>query len=379
MRRRWRLSSGSSARPFLAAIVIHEADRGGSCGGQSSQRFCVIVQHLLQHESSASRRAFLRGIASSASVLALGGCASMATSGTRYDASSLAVEPTLLVATTRKPVNGARAKPWFGPERASAMTVGRVKLTAPDDNRFSLAAAGLGSWRLDGVETASGDVSNLLAQGGGSDVLIYVHGFKNTFETAALDAAQLADGIRFRGQTMVFSWPSKAGLFDYAYDRDSAMYSRDAFERVLHSLATSPSIGRVHIVAHSMGTMLTLEGLRQLYARYGDSLAGKIGAVVFASPDIDMDVFSSATQNIGPLTRKITVITATNDRALALSGRLAGGMTRVGAAEKAAIEQLGVRVIDASESGWGVINHDLFLSNAEVRQVIRRSIDTSAA
>ena len=54
-------------------------------------------------------------------------------------------------------------------------------------------------------------------------------------------------------------------------------------------------------------------------------------------------------------------------------------MTRVGAAEKAAIERLGVRVIDASDAGWGVINHDLFLSNAEVRRVIRRSIDTAAA
>ena len=31
---------------------------------------------------------------------------------------------------------------------------------------------------------------------------------------------------------------------------------------------------------------------------------------------------------------KITVITSTNDRALALSGGIAGGMTRVGAAEK---------------------------------------------
>ena len=101
--------------------------------------------------------------------------------------------------------------------------------------------------------------------------------------------------------------------------------------------------------------------------------------MVFAAPDIDMDVFSSAINRIGPLARKITVITATNDRALALSGRLAGGMTRVGAAEKAAIERLGVRVIDASEAGWGIINHDLFLSNAEVQRVIRRSIDTSAA
>lgn len=327
-----------------------------------------------------SRRALLGGLGSSASALALGGCASLGATGARFDASSLSVDPTMLVTTTRKPVNGGRAKPWFGPERASTMTVARAKLVPPDDSRFSLAAAGLADWRLDAVEPVSGEVSNLLANaGGGPDVLIYVHGFKQTFEAAALDAAHLSDGIKFRGQTMVFSWPSRAGLFDYAYDRDSAMWSRDGFERVLHSVVATPSAGRVHIVAHSMGTMLTLESLRQLYARYGDAVADRIGAVMFAAPDIDMDVFSSAINRIGPLARKITVIAATNDRALALSGRIAGGMTRVGAAEKAAIERLGVRVIDASEAGWGIVNHDLFLSNAEVRRVIRRAIDTAAA
>jgi esterase/lipase superfamily enzyme len=328
-----------------------------------------------------SRRALLGGLASSAGVLTLGGCASLGATGARYDASSLSVDPTLLVATTRKRVNGGRTKPWFGPERAPAMTVARAKLVPPDESRFSLAAAGLGDWRIDAVEPISGDVSDLLGQagGGGSDVLIYVHGFKQTFETAALDAAHLSDGIRFRGQTMVFSWPSKAGLFDYSYDRDSAMWSRDDFERVLQSVVTPPGAGRVHIVAHSMGTMLTLESLRQLHDRYGDSVDDRIGAVVFAAPDIDMDVFSSAITRLGPLARKITVITSTNDRALALSGQLAGGMTRVGAAEKAVIEKLGVRVIDASDSGWGIVNHDLFLSNADVRRVIRRQIDTSAA
>jgi esterase/lipase superfamily enzyme len=338
----------------------------------------VIVRHLMQNQTVTSRRALLRGIVSSASVLALGGCASLGATGARYDAGSLTADPTLLVATTRKPVNGGRTKPWFGSERATRMTVARAKLVPPDESRFSLAAAGIGDWRVDGVEPVSGEVSDLLAPAGG-DILIYVHGFKQTFETAALDAAHLADGIKFRGQTMVFSWPSKAGLFDYAYDRESAMWSRDDFERVLQSVVTAPGAGRVHVVAHSMGTMLTLESLRQLYARNGDAATDKIGAVVFASPDIDMDVFSSAVIRIGPIGRKITVVTATNDRALALSGRLAGGMTRVGAAEKAAIERLGVRVIDASEAGWGIINHDLFLSNAEVRRVIRRSIDTSAA
>ena len=154
------------------------------------------------------------------------------------------------------------------------------------------------------------------------------------------------------------------------------MFSRDDFE---HLLLFHRGTSRVHIIAHSMGTMLALESLRQLYARYGDTVTGRIGAVVFAAPDIDMDVFSSAIGRIGPLAGKITVVTSTNDRALALSGQIAGGMTRVGAAEKAAIERLGVRVIDASDAGWGIINHDLFLWNAEVLKVIRRSIDTAAA
>jgi esterase/lipase superfamily enzyme len=340
----------------------------------------VIVPDLLQPNVLVSRRALLGGLSSVAGTLALGGCTDMAATGARYDASSLSVDPTLLVTTTRKPVNGARAKPWFGPERAPEITVARAKLVPPDDGRLSLAAVGLADWRIDTVEPVQGDVSTLLAQaGGGPDVLIYVHGFKQTFETAALDAAHLSDAIRFRGRTMVFSWPSKAGLFDYAYDRDSAMWSRDGFERVLSSIVSAPGTGRVHIVAHSMGTMLALESLRQLYGHYGDTVTGRIGAVVFAAPDIDMDVFSSAVGRIGPLAGKITVIAATNDRALELSGRLAGGMTRVGAAEKAAIERLGVRVVDASDAGWGIINHDLFLSNADVQRVIRHSIEATAA
>jgi esterase/lipase superfamily enzyme len=334
----------------------------------------VTDRRLLQREAVASRRGILRGLASSAGTLALGGCASFAGVGTPFDASALSTNPTLLVTTTRKPVNGGRAKPWFGPERASQMSVARAKLTPPADGRFSLGSIGLGDWRLDAIEPVTRQ--DLLAQeSGGRDLLIYVHGFKQTFETAALDAARLSDGIRFRGETMVFSWPSRAGLFDYSYDRESAMWSRDAFERVLDSVLASPSIGRIHIVAHSMGTMLTLETLRQVHARYGDTVADRIGAVVFAAPDIDMDVFSSSVSRIGPLAGKITVVTATNDRALAVSGRLAGGMARVGTAEKAALERLGLRVIDASQQGWGIINHDLFLSNGSVRQVIRRAVD----
>ena len=322
----------------------------------------------------------LRALATAACTLTLcasvGGCASdvLSSGGATFDAAELSTNPTLLVATTRKPVNGARARPWYGSERAARLSVARAKLTPPSDGRFSLNAVGLDDWRLDAIEPAS-QIGDLYAEPGGTrDVLIYVHGFNQTFESAALDAARISDGIRFRGETMVFSWPSKANLFDYGYDRESAMWSRDALDQVQTGLMASPIIGRIHIVAHSIGTMLTMEALRQIYARQ-PTAGERIGAVVFASPDIDLDVFTSSVARIGPLAGKITVVTATNDRALAVSGSLAGGITRVGAAEKAELARFGLRVIDASAQGWGIINHDLFLSNAKVRQVIRRAID----
>jgi esterase/lipase superfamily enzyme len=334
----------------------------------------VIIRIVTSPAGAVSRRSVVRGLGSAASLLALGGCASLASTGAHLDASEISANPTLLVATNRKPVNGAHASPWFGPER-STLSIARAKLTPPGAGRFSLASVGLDDWRLDAIEPVA-QIDDLMGPSSGPrDMLIYVHGFNQTFETAALDAARLSDGISFHGDTMVFSWPSKASLLDYGYDRESAMWSRDALERVLSGLM-SPAVGHLHIVAHSIGTMLTMEALRQLYAHQGDSVADRLGAVVFASPDIDMDVFASSVAHIGPLGRNITVLTATNDRALALSRWMAGGMTRVGAAQKTQLEHLGLHVIDGSQEGWGVINHDLFLSNGKIRQVIRKAIDS---
>jgi pimeloyl-ACP methyl ester carboxylesterase len=320
----------------------------------------------------ASRREMLRMLAVSSGAIVLGGCTSLS-AGSRFDASRLVTNPTMLAATTRRAVNGGRRKPWYGSERGP-LSLARVKLVPPSDERFSLAAAGLAGWAIESVEPLPEQVGNVIARTEGRDILVFIHGFRSTFEEAALDAANLSNGISFRGDTMVFSWPSKAGLFDYSYDRESAMWSRDAFERVLEDVMLSPT--RVHLVGHSMGTMLTLEALRQLNARYGDATADKIGAVVFASPDIDIDVFRSSIERLGPLARKITLVTNTNDRALALSSRIAGGITRVGAAEKVQLERLGLSVIDASDS-WGIINHAQFLTNAEVRRVVRRAIESN--
>jgi esterase/lipase superfamily enzyme len=320
-----------------------------------------------------SRRELLRALATGAPLLALGGCASFASTGARFDASEISASPTVLVATNRKPIDGAHAKPWYGGERSQTLSIMHARLSPPDDSRFSLS-----DWRLDQIEPVPqiGDLPGVSTNA--RDVLVYVHGFNTTFEGAVLDAARLADGIRFRGDTIAFTWPSKAKLLDYGYDRESAMWSRDALETALTGLLASPTVGRINIVAHSIGTMLAMEALRQLYAHQGDKAAERLGAVVFAAPDIDMDVFASSVERVGPIARNITVLTSTNDRALAVSRMMAGGMTRVGAAQKAQLEQLGLHVIDASAEGYGVINHDLYLSDSHIRQAIRHAVDNPA-
>ena len=325
------------------------------------------------------RLAVLMGVASLAPGLA--GCVAdglvTGTAAGPERQSALDVSPVLLVATTRKPVGSPPRSPYFSSERGRSLSFAEVRLTAPDRSLIGkVSSVVTGDWAVTAVpqvETGAGAAGAFTQAAFGRDVLIYVHGYRESFESAAVSAARLSDGIRFRGASALFTWPSAAATFDYGYDRESALWSRDAFEDLLKALAASPSGGRINIVAHSMGTLLTLETIRMLRAEAGEAAMARIGAIVLAAPDIDIDLFTGAVERMGPDVSKITVISSTNDRALELSGAIAGGI-RAGAADRQRLEALGVRVADASDYGGGLINHDLFLSNPDVQGVVKRAI-----
>lgn len=284
--------------------------------------------------------------------------------------------------TNRKPVDGARESPWFSWQRSGGTRVVRAFLKDGGKSFLGKAVSSVtGRWKLIGVEGLgpTDPVAALSAAVGNEDLLFYVHGYKTSFATSVLDAQELSSGVDFDGLTLTYSWPSKDALVDYGYDRESAMWSRDALQDIFEALGRNPAGGKLNIVAHSMGALLTLETLRQLWALSGSTdLAARIGAIVLASPDIDVDLFATSLKRIGPLATHITVIGSTKDRALALSGTVAGGVPRVGGAVREQLEPLGVKVVDASDYGWGVIGHDVFLTNKDVRAVIRRAIDRGA-
>ena len=92
-------------------------------------------------------------------------------------------------------------------------------------------------------------------------------------------------------------------MLAYPYDRDSAFYSRDFLELNLRAIARDLGASRMDLLAHSMGTLLTLETLRQAAIRGDGSFGGKLRDVMLAAPEVDLDVFKMQMRSIRrPLT-----------------------------------------------------------------------------
>lgn len=292
---------------------------------------------------------------------------------------SLASQPEqglLHVITSRRQAGSGDKPPFFDARRAPELTYAQARFKLPDTSVIGRIGAFVsGDYAVTRVDPFAGEATERLAEAlRGRDSLLFIHGYNQTFEAAARDAALLSSGAGFSGHGVLFSWPSRGGLLDYGYDRESAMLARDHLADALRAILGDAAGARLNIVAHSMGTLATLEALRAYRDRYGEAGLERVGAIVFAAPDLDLDVFKAGLMRLGPLRQKMTVITATNDRALDLSRRLAGG-ERVGALAADQLNGLGVRVVDATEFASGLTRHDAFVADADVRAVIQRAIE----
>ncbi len=227
---------------------------------------------------------------------------------------------------------------------------------------------------LDDREFKSELASHLSGRvGSNRDVLLYVHGFNNSYDEARFRLAQIVTDGRFGGVPVLFTWPASGSLFDYEAAKESASASRDALAQALVDIAATPDVGRIHILAHSMGTWLTMEALRQDAIAGKPDLDGRLGDVMLAAPDIDVGVFRNQIAKIDP--SHVSVLVSVNDKALSLSRRLAGNRQRVGAldpknpADQAVLSALGVKVYDLAGDETSLIAHGTY---ATAPDVVRR-------
>ena len=207
-------------------------------------------------------------------------------------------------------------------------------------------------------------------------VLVFVHGFNNRYEDAVYRFAQIVHDLHADVAPVVFTWPSRGSIFDYNYDKESTNYSRDALEELLTRTAANPAVSDITIMAHSMGTWLTVEALRQMAIRNGH-VAPKINNVILASPDLDVDVFGRQFASLGKERPHFTIFVSQDDRALALSRRISGNVDRLGQIDpsvepyRSKLEAAGITVLDLTKlKGGDRLNHGKFAESPEVVKLI---------
>jgi esterase/lipase superfamily enzyme len=296
----------------------------------------------------------------------------------------------MLVATTREPsgdqatlFNGERSPKAHLTEIAVSLPPGRKpgevqwprRLPPNPATDFAVTRVS----EIDTIRAGSSWLNQNLKEG---HALVFVHGFNNTYEDSVFRLAQIVHDSGMQATPVLFTWPSRAELTAYEYDKESTNYSRTALEQTLRIVARDPSVKQITILAHSMGTWLTMEALRQMGIRDGH-VNSKIRNVILASPDIDIQVFAKQFVEMGTPPPKFTIFVSQDDRALAISSFITGKVSRLGAIDpskepyRTKLDRAGITAIDLTEVKSGDrLNHGKFAESPQIVQLIGQRLMT---
>lgn len=278
------------------------------------------------------------------------------------EAASVGTVREIFVATTR----GLDENGNFSGKRVEAVSFSRFGVSVPPDREIGKIVWPPRSGRVDAktqflttyagrFDSASAFRSGLRADlnKNGGEAVIFVHGFNTTFSEGIYRIAQMANDLGLPGSIVHYSWPSAAQPLGYVYDRDSALFARDGLERLLVEVEGAGA-KRVILVAHSMGSYLLMESLRQIAIRDNSNILDRVGGVVLISPDIDVDVFRAQALSIPKLPQPFVVFSSERDRILRLSATLTGRWDRLGTLQDVArVSDLPITFLDTAEFSAG--------------------------
>ncbi len=321
--------------------------------------------------------------ASLSATLLLVACASRPETGfltpTAY-AESKSTTHNILVATTRK--RDPRPGTYFNGERASTVDYAEIAVAVPQNHvageiEWSSTAPGNPKTDfvvneasyVDGDEEFIRRLNTQLSERpvGSRKVVLFIHGYNTMFAEGLYRFSQIIHDSKSPAVPVLFTWASRGKVAQYVYDTNSATAARDELDRTIRLLFASDA-EQVNILAHSMGNWVTVEALRQIKISGKLPPMNKLGAVLLAAPDIDIDVFKSQMRSFGKPAKPFYIILSKDDKALRASNFIAGGQTRLGANENTAeLAALGAVVIDMTDvKANDSANHGKFAELAEL-------------
>ncbi|HWK68112.1 MAG TPA: alpha/beta hydrolase [Rhizobiaceae bacterium] len=309
-------------------------------------------------------------------------------------ASPAASQVEMLVTTTRD--RSDNAGEMFSGERALAPAFAEITVSIPPNDARKVGevawprklppdpAKDFATLKAEQVDRATAEkwLSAKVRKSPDRSVVVFIHGFNNQFEDAVFRFAQIVEDSHLRSVPVLATWPSRGSLLAYGYDRESTNYTRNAVESLFQYLARDAEIEEVSILAHSMGNWLALESLRQMAIRNG-GLPAKFKNVMLAAPDVDVDVFRSQIADMGEQRPRFTLFVSRDDRALALSRRLWGDVSRLGAIDpeqspyKEELAAHNITVIDLTKVKAGdELHHSKFAESPDIVQLIGTRLST---
>lgn len=266
--------------------------------------------------------------------------------------------------------------------------VGRTKLYPEDLDSGGPDGVKLGSERLFSEIRQRLKADNL-------DVIVYIHGFANSFENSVNRAAALQELYSTDQQkvmVVLFSWPSNGQVqpaWNYFSDREDAQASGLAMGRALarfvefledlriedhQTILAARKEGevpnksdlkqctrRMHLLAHSMGNF----ALRHALLKFAEINGGRIDRVMdcafLMAADEDNDALQQPMElgRLDEIANRIFVYHAANDVALTISDRTKGMPKRLGSDGPQNLDLVSERVyaIDCRKISDTILSH----------------------
>jgi esterase/lipase superfamily enzyme len=180
------------------------------------------------------------------------------------------------------------------------------------------------------------------------EVTVFVHGYNNSFSDAAFRIAQLSEDLNLPGAAVAYAWPSRGHPLGYEYDSDSSLFARDGLQNLLETIHDSGA-ERIVVVAHSLGSRLLMESMRQIELSKPGWTSRNLSGVILFSPDVNADVFRSQTNAFQKLPEPFVVFSSQSDKFLRLSAGLRWEKERLGSlSDVTKFDDLPIDFVDVS-------------------------------
>jgi esterase/lipase superfamily enzyme len=196
--------------------------------------------------------------------------------------------------------------------------------------------------------------STLAAEADGKrNALVFIHGYRVSFDSAARTAAQLGCELKIP-MTAFYSWPSKGSVLGYGADEDSIQNSEKYIADFLTEFVKETQADRVHIVAHSMGNRGLLRSIDRIAAKFSGQ-AKPFGQIILAAPDVNQEFFKNEAPAYQKIADRTTLYVSSKDKALFFSS-LIHKNSRTGFSPPVTIVPT-IDTIDVSNTDLSLLGH----------------------